>query len=363
MNDPMDAIIWKPTGVSFSSGGVHTVGQLGALSKLLDTGILDNVRNWYGCSGGSFAALLGIIGVSPAWIRDASQHMDTCLLGEIEEDCITNYLNCWGITSGKKLVALIGRIIDTWEPGSSAWTFADLSANRPGITLNITATNLTRQCLTVFNAANSPDIAILDAVRASCAVPCFYTPWTSPQGEMFCDGGILENYPWACVDDKKKTLVIVCSDTGISKRAVKHSAVKTFPEYIGLLSKLLQSQTPDVFPTYWIAINTTCVGSLDFHMTKEERLAVFDEGVVAASRWLDFGLSLSLSLSLSKKKAAAGETRGNRLHFGDRRTLSAWTHDPSRRSDSHPEHSLQPPPCPSPDLCSGDRPRGRRWSL
>ena len=348
----MDPHEWTPTGVSFSSGGVLVTGHLGIMMQLIESGALHNVKEWYGCSGGSFCALFGAIGVSAAWIRDAVEYFDTRIIAGVEEENIINFLSSWGVNSGTALKEFIGKFLDTWEPGASKWTFADFAANRPGTSLHITATNITKGALEVFNVTNTPDVLVLDALRASCAVPCFFTPWKNTIGDLFCDGSILETYPWTCVKDKANTLVITCYDNGLRKSVGPVQKIETFGAYIKKVSNLLQQDRHIEIPKNWIAVNNSTSSALDFHITKNERLKLFGEGVNAAKGWLEF-----------RKKVVASGTHGSHPQCGGHCTLPSCCHSQNRTSDSPQLHN--PSPCLSalPDLCSGASPRARRWSL
>jgi len=326
------------------------------LSKLIDAGALERVQHWYGCSGGSFCAFFGALGVSAAWIRDAVEHFDTRAIARLEDDLISDYLNTWGVNSGNKLIEFLGRFVDTWEPGASAWTFADFGSKRPGVTLKITASNVTRGSLAVFSEATTPHIRILDAIRASIAVPGFFTPWIDPDGDLFCDGAILEYFPWGCVEDKANTLVLMCSETGISGRKISPTKVQSLSEYFRQIVRLVQQNQASGTPKNWIAITNKHISGLDFHMSKDERLGLFSDGVIAAGRWLAFRSERS-------KLVPAGETGEIRQQCGDHCTLSCSPPSPDRTSDS-PRLRIPPPtPCQSRDLHSGGQRPGRRWSL
>lgn len=278
---------WKPTGVSFSSGGVHAIGQLGVLAALRKSGTLDTVQNWYGCSGGCTAAICGVLGASPQWIRDGASVFDMRGSGAFQEDLIADFFTTWGTVSGDELIALLGRIADTWQPGFSSWTFADIPP-RLG-KLHIIATNLTKGCLTVFNTETTPTVRILDAVRASIAVPCLFTPWISSEtGDIFCDGAVIEYFPWESIHekDKQQTLVVVCSDTVLTQCDVNTSDVKlqTFTDYIGRIVYLARRRKSSSVPNKWIAINNKTINPLNFRITQSERNQLFDEGWELATR-------------------------------------------------------------------------------
>ena len=343
----------QPCGVSFSSGGVRIVGHLGALARLLEAGALNDVTDWYGCSGGSFCAFFGALGVSAPWLRDAIEYFDTRVIASIEDDLVTDFMNSWCVNSGQGMISFLGRFVETWEPGSSTWTFADAKERRPGIRLHITATNVSRGCLTVFNSALTPNMKIMDAVRASSAIPCFFKPWISPAGDLFCDGAVLEYFPWSCVRDKANTLVITGSDTEIGgrPRAIPVTLL-TLSDYIGNLMKLIQQMQSYENPRNWIAVNNKSISSIDFHMTREERISLFDEGGAAASGWLAF-----------RQRILCEGTLRSPASCEDRCTLSSGRLSPDKTSDNRQSQSPLPLPYPFRGSRTENSRRGRRWSL
>lgn len=343
--------LWKPTGISFSIGGSHVIALLGVLARLMESGVADDVRNWYGCSAGSFCAFLGALGVSPTWIREMVSYFDMRVVADIEEERVADFLNCWGITSGDGMSDFLGRFLDTWEPGSSRWTFADLALKRPGFSLHITATNLTEGVLTVFSIKNTPDVRILDAIRASSCVPLLFTPWADARGNLYCDGGAMEYFPWSCVSDKARTLVVVTSDLSICNRRPAKKTLRNIYEYMDRIAKLLQQNHWSTVPKYWIAINNITVDPLDFKMDAEGRLALFQNGIVAADGWLAF------------RQARWQETRETHPRSGDPSTLSSDRRAQNKTSETHQSRSPPPRPYPFRDSRNGGTHYDRRWSL
>jgi NTE family protein len=341
---------WSPTGVSFSSGGVRIIGEMGALSKLLEAGVFDTVRNWYGCSGGSFCAVMGALGVTPEWIRGTVEYFDTRVIAEVEEDILANFLTSWGVNSGEKFIQFLGCFIDTWEPGSSAWTFADLAQHRSGHNLHIIATNITEGCLTVFNATNTPSVRIIDAMRASSSIPLYFMPWMDGSGNYYCDGAVLENYPWQCVDDKDNTMVITCSDSSIRTTPTCPGQPTTLQEYLQKIVQLSRRHVSTQMPKYWIALNNAKISGVDFHITKEDRFALFEEGEKVAAGWLAF----------RRKVLAQGTQRTHPLNAPPG-SESVSPRDPGQMLETPLYHT--PRKEANPTLRCASRQSSRRWSL
>jgi len=346
---------WKPTGVSFSSGGIRIIGHIGVLAHLLETGDLSHVHDWYGCSGGAITAILAGLGVTSIWLRDFVRHFDPRVFADIEDDAVFNYLNAWGVNTGKALISFMGRLMDTWEPGSSAWTFADFVAHRPGITLNITGANISKKVIAVFNHIHTPKMKIVDAMRVSSTIPLFYTPWYDPSGDIYCDGAVMEYYPWTCLKDRENTLVVVCTDTGISGRLGSQEPIKTLWDYFGTLVECARRQRFIETPKHWIAVNNKIHGVLDFDIIQADRITFFEEGIRAAKGWRAFRDSI--------KQGSASETHRCSGDRGHPYASSVAHCSPNNMSESPGSHSPAPQQHSSQDLQTS-RPRAsRRWSL
>lgn len=330
------------------------VGQMGALARLLeDEDVLQDVCTWYGCSGGAVSAWFAALGVSAAWIRDLAAVFDTRLLAGISDGVVENFLEAWGLTDGSAMIGSAVRLAETWEPGCGAWTFADLFREKGGVRLVVIATNVSEYRQAVFSVDTTPDMRIADAIRASTAIPMFVSPWRDASGSYYCDGAVLEYYPWACVADKDDTLVVVCEEAGIPGRAWTPRPIGSMPEYLGRLASVLQHRAGHATPRNWIAVDTTFVSPIDFHMPRDTRLALFEEGYGAADRWLAFRAS----------RTAAPASSESRRPSEDQNTLSSAHPSPESSSDTPECRSPPQPPSPSRDSQYGPPRSGRRWTL
>ena len=348
---------WFPRAITFGGGGARIIGSMGVLSHLIETGIMTQVVDWYGCSAGAICALFAALGVSSTWLQDLSHIFDARLIGVIREDYVCDFANTWGAASTDSLKDFLGKIIDTWETGSSAWTFADFAQKFPHIGLHISATNVSRGALTIFNATTSPSIRIIDAVCASSTLPFFFAPWVHPEsGDIYCDGGVMGVYPWSCIPNKDQTLAVVCSDRDIIGRALQpFGKTMTIVDYFSRILALMSHRDTTIRPKYWIAVNNRTIHSIDFHLTKEEQLAAFDEGVRTAKGWMAFRASML--------QDSPARTVGSLLPHEDHRILSS-DHPSLGKTTDTPQYRIQSPhPCPPPDSHIGKIHRVRRWSL
>jgi NTE family protein len=345
---------WKPRAVSFSSGGVKSVGQMGAAVCLMEAGIFDEVTHWYGCSGGAIVAFFCALGASPQWIRDAAEHFDLRPTFEFNEESVCNFPQSWGIASLAGYRSYMGRFADAWEPGASTWTFADMARKRPDTRLTLIAANISRRRQAVFSVETTPNMSVLEAVCVSGAIPLIFVPWRDEAGDIYIDGAFLEYYAWRTVPNKDETLVIVCDEAGINGRrsAVAQTPITSLTEYLqrvfSVANKhgILHSDTP----RYWIALNNQAISTVDFGMPKETRMALFRGGEVAGSRWLTF----------RQQRHSVGETPSSPPPCADQNTSSSDQPSQDRTWDSHQSGNPPLPGAPFRDSPHGLR--RRRWS-
>lgn len=337
--------------MSFSAGGVKALGHVGVLARLREEGLLDDVTAWYGCSGGCIAALLGALGASPTWMREAIAQFDMRGMVEMDATLILQYTQRWGVNDGSTLLNWFGRLIDTWIPGCSTWTFRDLQTHC-NANLTLVATNLTQGRQELFSVEHTPDVRLLDGMRGSMAVPMFFTPYVSSSGDVICDGALLEYYPWNCIGDKDSALVVVSNSSGIRGRPIGLRQIKSLSQYMSRIFELWHHTKPGPSPRYWIALNDN-VAFMEFRLTASERSALVAVGEAAASQWLEF----------RRRQSAVEETDGNPPPCEAQSTSPSMNPYPDRTWDSRQSRNQQPLHDPPQDRYTARKRIERRWSL
>lgn len=339
-----------PKALSFSSSGVFLVGQMGIYCRLYEAGMVSDVTEYYGCSGGAVCAYMAALGVTPAWIREWIQHFDTRPLLNIQEEMVVDYMTSWGVDSGDYAAEYIRKFIDTWEPGASQWTFAEFAASRPGISLKIIATNVSAGSQEVFSVETHPTTRVGDAIRASSSIPFYATPWRDSSGQIFCDGAVLETYPLHCVRSPAETLFIICGEER-NHRLV--GPVQTFGGYVHKILNLVRFWNRSIQePDHIIRLSPCGIMMLDFMISKEERLHIFATGITDAERWLTKG----------SMQGSAGGTAESRPLSGGPNALSVSHPSPGLSLDSHRSSIPSRPEDPSQGSHAGGSQRYRRWS-
>ena len=186
----------------FEGGGVKGIAYVGALRKLDEEGILQNIERVAGTSAGAMVAVLVGLGHSAKEISD--------ILWGIK---FTNFLDSsWGIVRDTaRLLSdygwykgeffrnlMAGYIKD--KTGDSETTFKQLATMRkegkPFMDIHLIGADLTTGFSKVFNSKNTPNVKIADAARISMSIPLFFAAVKGVQGDdhIYVDGGLLDNY-------------------------------------------------------------------------------------------------------------------------------------------------------------------------
>lgn len=191
-----------PRRVALCGGGVRGVAHVGVMKAMRDAGFLTHVREVLGISAGSLFALLWVLEYTVEQIEQLATTFDFNLLQSIDVDSIFNFPTTYGLDDGSGLERLINSILK--QKGLPAdVTFAQMAAKFP-IRLRCFATELETCRVRQFGTLQSPDVSVKLAIRASMALPIFYTPVKDPEsGRLLLDGGLLNNLPLVFMTEKE----------------------------------------------------------------------------------------------------------------------------------------------------------------
>jgi NTE family protein len=192
----------------FEGGGVKGIAYVGALQVLEAKGILGKIRRVGGASAGAITAVLVGLNYSLAEVEailkslDFKRFMDDSW-GVVRDS--DRLLNRFGWYKGDFFREWIGKIIGD-KTGNPDATFNDLAAQKEtkGFRdLYFMGTNLSTRFGEVFSGEHTPRTCVADAVRISMSIPLFFAAKRSPRGDIYVDGGVLDNYPVKLFDRQK----------------------------------------------------------------------------------------------------------------------------------------------------------------
>ncbi len=192
----------------FEGGGVKGIAYVGAMEVLEEREILKDIIRVGGTSAGAInAALLGL-NYSVAETKE--------ILGKLN---FRRFLDdSWGIVrdtnrlitefgwyKGDFFRGWIGEIIEA-KTGNGESTFLEantLKAERNFRDLYFMGTNLSTGFGEVFSFEHTPRMCVADAVRISMSIPLFFAAKRSIRGDVYVDGGVVDNYPVKLFDRQK----------------------------------------------------------------------------------------------------------------------------------------------------------------
>ena len=179
--------------IVFSGGGFKAWAYIGTLRALEELHI-KNVEQIIGVSAGAAFGLFYILGIKWDFLLDYFMDLN---FKEIFDIDIDNIFIQQSLLAGIKFTELLKEIIShKIDPDI---TFKQLK-KYSNIKFTTNALNITDSVHQYFNDELTPEIKIIDAIRASCSLPFVLPPY--PIGNCFYyDGGICNNCPTDLVDE------------------------------------------------------------------------------------------------------------------------------------------------------------------
>ena len=201
----------------FEGAGIRGIAYCGALMQLDEMDYLKSVRRVGGTSSGAITSCLLSVGYTPQEIYEIIGETNFGKFndgGGIFIGGIHRLKKKLGYYKGRKFLQWLEELVEA-KTGSKDFTFSELQAkatssafNIPFKELVIAATSLNHQEPIFFSFYTYPNMRIVDAVRASMAVPYYFEPIIidangksvsfkemKPEDHICVDGGFTTNFP------------------------------------------------------------------------------------------------------------------------------------------------------------------------
>jgi hypothetical protein len=181
----------------FAGGGIRGLAYIGALQYLRDVKCVDfgahrpKLQSVAGVSIGSLLALLICCGYSvPELIAFGAdiQHSDVMMPDPVR--LLSGELS---VDNGETLASFIKEKL-VRKGFSPDTTFSQLFACT-GIKFHVTVSDTTDASVVHITPDTHPHLPVYLAVQASMSIPLIFPPVKSPDGHLWVDGGLLENFP------------------------------------------------------------------------------------------------------------------------------------------------------------------------
>lgn len=291
----------------FEGGGVKGVAYGGVLEVLELSAIMPHVRNVAGTSAGSITATLVSLGYTAADVIDIMMKLDFSKLEDgLEVGGPLRLIEHYGWFKGDAFLKLMeGYIAAKTAGGNGRATFRDFREQNFR-SLRVFTTNLSEQRLDEFSFERTPDVPVADAVRMSMSIPFFFEAVRRGDGDVYCDGGVLDNYPIETYDTSEtvadahtgRTLHVrtpnpatlgfhlgTLDQTALKIDHFTRFAAAVFEAVLNIQNILLKATPGDEMRT--VFIDTLGVGTTDFHITDAQKWALIEQGRVATADYLN----------------------------------------------------------------------------
>lgn len=261
-----------PRRVALCGGGVRGVAHVGVMKAIRDAGFMSHVREVLGISAGSLFALLWVLEYTVEQIEKLAVHFDFNLLRSIDLDSVLEFPTRYGLDEGTGLERLISSILK--QKGLSPdVTFAQMAVKYP-LRLRCFATELETCRVRQFGTLQSPNVSVKLAIRASMALPIFYTPIKDPEtGYLLVDGGLLNNLPLVFMTEKEMIDTICVFFT--RKQEKNHVPVKDMMDMFNCMydSATVLKSKPYIekYRENVIVVEMSDFGVMNFSESKEHR--------------------------------------------------------------------------------------------
>lgn len=184
----------------FEGGGVKGVAYGGALEVLEQSQITPQIERVAGTSAGAITAALVSLGYTAAEFIDIMMSIDFKKFEDGGDFGPVRLVKHYGWFKGDYFLKLMESFIKQ-KAGDGRVTFGDLAAQGGFKELHVFGTDLSRQAVQQFSDRTTPDVAVADAVRISMSIPFFFGA-RDYANSVYCDGGVLNNYPISTFDEQ-----------------------------------------------------------------------------------------------------------------------------------------------------------------
>ncbi len=188
----------------FEGGGVKGIAYVGAMEVLQRRGIFADIKRVGGTSAGAINAVLLACGYTNAEQKKILFELDFERFLDDDTGVIRDtgrLLNEFGWHKGDFFRDWMGGLIKK-KMKTAGITFAEMT-RRGCPELFLLGTNLSTGYGEVFSVEHTPNMRILDAVRVSMSIPLFFSAVRAARGDVYVDGGLMNNYPVKLFDRRK----------------------------------------------------------------------------------------------------------------------------------------------------------------
>jgi NTE family protein len=297
----------------FEGGGVKGVAYGGALEVLEQSQITPQIEKVAGTSAGAITATMISLNYTAYEFNTIMMKLPFKKLEDGSDlGGPIRLVEHYGWFKGDYFLSLMESYVEQKTKDGRA-TFRDLQEKYPDKhfkDLHVFGTNLSQQAVQEFSYETTPDVAVADAVRISMSIPFFFEARDYEQaGEnnVYCDGGVLNNYPISTFDDQFTAVDPNSGHTMLHRTPnpttlgfhldnldqppprpindVRKFAGSVFDALLNIQNILLKTNPGDERRT--VFINDLGVKTTDFQLSDQTKWDLIAQGRIATSAYLN----------------------------------------------------------------------------
>lgn len=230
----IDNMVYKHfTSIVIAGGATKMLCSIGVLRYLEELKLTKYIKNYIGTSAGAIFSAMFAMGFNSNEILEFFDE-NLCKDNQVKQfniDDIFNILDTYGLSCGDNLEIFFKRmIIKKLGVMNENITFIEF-AKLTGKNLVITVSNLTMEKPEYWSVDTKPNISILKALRASCAIPILFSPIVIDNC-YYVDGGLYDNFPINYFQGNPNILKDIL---GINIKSLNKIEVNNFMDYVKLI--------------------------------------------------------------------------------------------------------------------------------
>lgn len=283
-------MLWK--NLVCSGGGIKGLAFLGALRALEEHQPVADLTGFAGSSSGAITA--GLLAVRCP-IERLGEILATTDFERFKDDSFGvirdtyRVFEEYGYYKGDYFRDWYAALLDD-QTGVTDITFKGVF-DTYGTDLKITTSNLNRQRGQVYDHVATPDMKVVDAVRASMSIPLFFKCARNDDNDVLVDGGLLNNYPIYLFDNIDETLGLKLTPGDKIASPIEPVEIADIYQYANALVGVLLEQIDrlHIRDDYWkvtVPIDTGSIKTTDFNLTDDEKSFLVDSGYESVTRYI-----------------------------------------------------------------------------
>ena len=290
-----------PKHIVISGGGVKVFSFVGALKILDKNTLLRNVKEYCGVSAGAWLSFMLAAGVNLAVLEKMILDMDFGVIRNMTTESLIEFPETFGFDNGENLIKLltsITRVVLKLDPNITFGEFSKVSK----CNFRCWATDLNILSAREFSSKATPDVKILDALRASMSLPLYFTPTLDPvTGNMLTDGGIQGNLPLHMLSDEECETALALGFSNGSNELTGNASPQDLAGFINSILCTLVQYRNEHITTRWkhriLRVPVDEYASWNFEASRDDRKMLLEKGESASEKWVECIGSFSRKIS------------------------------------------------------------------